>query len=288
MSGRGTRQEAARRLASLLAEAGVQPAVAVIAGSGLGALAERVAVTRRAAMDEVLGIAAPPVDGHARELLLGYWAGVPVLLFLGRYHLYQGLSAAEVAAPVAALAGSSVRALVVTNAAGGIDERLQPGDLMLITDHLSLPGLAGQSPLIPPLSGAGVEFVSMRDAYDPELRALARQAASELGLPLQEGVYAMVAGPSYETAAELRMLRLLGAQAVGMSTAPEVVMARAVGLRVLGLSVITNRAVPEEAVMPSHEEVLEAGRRAGPLLARLIERLLPSLAQTAGGRDRLD
>ncbi len=287
MSGRGSQQEAARRLAPLLAEAGVQPAVAVIAGSGLGALAERVEVVRREAMDEVLGVAAPPVGGHARELLLGRWAGVPVLLFLGRYHLYQGLSAAEVATPVAALAGSGVRALVVTNAVGGIDERLQPGDLMLITDHLFLPGLAGQSPLIPPPSQTGIEFVSMRDAYDLELRALARKAAGELGLPLKEGVYAMVAGPSYETTAELRMLRLLGAQAVGMSTAPEVVMARALGLRVLGISVITNRAVPEEATPPSHEEVLEAGKRAAPLLARLIEQLLPGLVERTTAHDTL-
>lgn len=287
MNGGSTRQGVARRLAPLLAEAGVQPAVAVIAGSGLGALAERVEVVRREAMDEVLGVAAPPVGGHARELLLGYWVGVPVLLFLGRYHLYQGLSAAEVATPVAALAGSSVRALVVTNASGGIDERLQPGDLMLITDHLFLPGLAGQSPLIPPPSQTGIEFVSMRDAYDLELRALARQAAGELGLPLKEGVYAMVAGPSYETAAELRMLRLLGAQAVGMSTAPEVVMARSLGLRVLGLSVITNRAVPEEATPPSHEEVLEAGKRVGPLLARLIEQLLPGLVERTAAHDKL-
>ncbi|MCM8748461.1 purine-nucleoside phosphorylase [Thermomicrobiaceae bacterium CFH 74404] len=279
--------EAARRLASLCAGAGVQPRVAVIAGSGLGALAERVEVARREEMDRVLGVAAPPVGGHARELLLGSWAGVPVLLFLGRYHLYQGLSAAEVATPVAALAGSTVRALVVTNAAGGIDERLQPGDLMLIADHLFLPGLAGQSPLIRPSSQAGIEFVPMRDAYDPELRALARQVASELGLPMREGVYAMVAGPSYETSAELRMLRLLGAQAVGMSTAPEVVMARALGIRVLGISVITNRAVPEETKAPSHEEVLEAGRRAGPLLARLIEQLLPGLVESTTARDTL-
>ncbi len=275
---RPSRAVAARRLASLLTEAGIRPAVALIAGSGLGDLAERVQVVRRDSMDEVLGISAPAVGGQARELLVGSWAGVPVLVFLGRYHLYQGLPATEVAAPVLALQGSGARVLVVTNAAGGLDPRLQPGDLMLINDHLFLPGLAGQSPLIPPLAPSAVEFVSMRDAYDPQLRDLARRAAVELGISLYEGVYAMVAGPSFETAAELRMLRLLGAHAVGMSTAPEVVMARALGLRVLGLSVITNRAVPEEATVPSHEEVLEAGKRAAPLLARLIERVLPALA----------
>ncbi len=256
----------------------MRPAVALIAGSGLGGLAERIEVVRRDSMDEVLGVSAPAVGGQARELLVGSWAGVPVLVFLGRYHLYQGLPAAEVAAPVRALHGSGARVLVVTNAAGGLDQRLQPGDLMLINDHLFLPGLAGQSPLIPPRMPGPVEFVSMRDAYDPQLRELTRRAAAELGISLYEGVYAMVAGPSFETAAELRMLRLLGAHAVGMSTAPEVVMARAVGLRVLGLSVITNRAVPEEATVPSHEEVLEAGKRASPLLARLIERVLPALA----------
>jgi purine-nucleoside phosphorylase len=273
---RASGSEATRRLASLLAEAEIRPVLALITGSGLGGLIERVEVRWRVSLDELVGVAPPAVRGHARELVLGVWAGVPVLAFHGRYHLYQGLSAADVAAPVEMLEGSGVRTLVVTNAAGGIDERFQPGDLMLIADHLYLPGLAGRSPLVPPRSST-VQFVSMRDAYDPQLRDVARQVAAVIGITLYEGVYAMVAGPSFETPAELRMLRLLGAQAVGMSTAPEVVMARALGLRVLGISVITNRAVPEEASVPTHQEVLEAGERAGPALARLLEHMLPSL-----------
>jgi len=267
---------ATERLASLLAEAKVRPVIALITGSGLGGLIERVEVRRRVSLDELLGVEPPAVRGHLRELVLGLWAGVPMLAFHGRYHLYQGLTAAEVAAPVAMLEGSGVRTLVVTNAAGGIDERFQPGDLMLIADHLYLPGLTGRSPLVPPRSSV-VQFVSMRDAYDPELRAKARQVARAIGITLHEGVYAMVAGPSFETPAELRMLRLMGAHAVGMSTAPEVVMARALGLRVLGLSVITNRAIPEEPTVPTHEEVLEAGQQAGPALAQLLEHMLPSL-----------
>lgn len=270
-------------LPSLLREAGIDPVVAIIAGSGLGVLAESISVRVRASMDEVLGVDAPGVRGHARQLLVGTWAGVPVLLYQGRYHLYQGLPAPAVAAPVSALKGSSARALIVTNAAGGIDDALHPGDLMLITDHLYLPGIAGHSPLIPPPSSGVVEFVAMRDAYDPTLRAMARRAAEDIGLRLREGVYAMVAGPSFETPAELRMLRLLGAQAVGMSTAPEVVMARSLGLRVLGVSLITNRAVPEEAVAPTHGEVLEVGARSGPALARLIERVLPEIAACVSG-----
>lgn len=233
-------------------------------------------VVERAEMDATVGIAAARVSGHAREVWIGVLAGRPLVLLLGRYHLYQGLTPSQVAAPIRALEGTGVRTVVLTNAAGGINLSFQIGDLMLITDHVNLPGLAGQTPLMPPIGGE-VEFVPMRDAYAPTLRAAAREAASAAGVMLREGVYAMVAGPSYETAAELRMLRMMGADAVGMSTVPEVLAARAMGMDVLGISTITNRAVPEEDVTPSHEEVLREGARATASLRRLLTELVPRL-----------
>ncbi len=265
------------RFRAFLAETGLAPSTAIVLGSGLGDLAGRLEGGARAGMDDLLAMEAAPVAGHAREVVVGRWREQPVLLFLGRYHLYQGLTATQCAAPIRALAGTSVRRVILTNAAGGLNPAFQVGDLMLIADHLNFPGLAGHSPLVPPPAGVPVTFVSLRDAYDPGLRRLAWAAAERAGLAVREGVYAMVVGPSYETAAELRMLRAAGADAVGMSTVPEVVMARALGIDVLAISTITNRAVPEEAAPPSHEEVLREGRRAAERLACLLESLLPEL-----------
>lgn len=260
----------------LIADSGLAPRTALVLGSGLAEVAAALEVAARADMDTVVGLRAAAVAGHAREVLVGELAGTPVVLFLGRYHFYQGLTMAQVVAPIAALAGTGVERVILTNAAGGINPEFQVGDLMLLRDHLNLPGLAGHSPLIPP-PGDTVAFVPMRDAYSPALRAVAHEAASALGLSLHEGVYAMVAGPSYETAAELRMLRTLGADAVGMSTVPEAVMARALGLDVLAISTITNRAVPDEDVTADHEEVLREGQRAAASLTRLLTELLPRL-----------
>lgn len=264
-------------LNALLVASGLSPRVALVIGSGLAPVVAELDVAARAAMDDLFRVQVPAVPGHAREVVVGRFAGVPILVYLGRYHLYQGLTAADVAAPIRALQGTPVRRLVLTNAAGGLDPGFQVGDLMLIRDHLNLPGLAGQSPLIPP-RGAEVDFIPMRDAYSPELRELAQEAARAVGVSLREGVYAMVAGPSYETAAELRFLRAAGADAVGMSTVPEVVMARAIGLDVLALSTITNRAVADEPATPSHEEVVREGARAAERLAAVLRELLPRLA----------
>jgi len=263
-------------LHALLAASGLAPRVALVIGSGLAPVVAELDVAARAGMDELFGLRVPGVAGHAREVVVGRFAGVPILVYLGRYHLYQGLTAAEVAAPIRALEGTPVRYLVLTNAAGGLDPAFAVGELMLIRDHLYLPGLAGQSPLIPP-RGAEVDFIPMRDAYAPELRELAHSAARAVGVSFREGVYAMVAGPSYETAAELRFLRAIGADAVGMSTVPEVVMARAIALDVLAISTITNRAVADEPATPSHEEVVREGARAAERLSAVLGALLPRL-----------
>ncbi|MDW8060296.1 MAG: purine-nucleoside phosphorylase [Thermomicrobium sp.] len=273
-------ERAAERAAELASTHRLAPAAFVVLGSGLAGLPEGFVAERHVPLDEVTGIAAPPVPGHARELVLGHWDGVPVWLCLGRYHLYQGLTAAEVAAPVFMLARLPVRTVVLTNAAGGLNPAYEPGDLVIVRDHLFVPGLAGNHPLVPP--AGPVRFFSLRDAYDPALRLVVRQAAADRGLTLQEGTYAMVAGPTFETPAELRWLRAAGADLVGMSTVPEVVMARALGLPVVALSVVTNRAVPEEPLVPTHEEVTAVGAAARPTLFALLRAALPAL--TGGQR----
>jgi purine-nucleoside phosphorylase len=272
-------EQAAERAARLAAEHRLVPQVVLILGSGLAGIPEDLAVVHRAALDAVTGIGAPAVPGHARQLVLARWHGVPVWLCLGRYHLYQGLSAAEVAAPIAMLAQLPVRAVVLTNAAGGLNPVIEPGDLVLIRDHLAVPALAGQHPLVPP--AGPVHFFSLRDAYDPELRFALRKAAAAQGILLREGTYAWVSGPTYETPTELRWLRLAGADLVGMSTVPEVIMARALGLRVVALSVVTNRAVPEEPLVPTHAEVTRVGEAARPQLFALLRAALPVLASQA-------
>ncbi len=276
-------ERAAERAAALAARTGLVPSVFIVLGSGLGALPPEIAVAARVPLDEVTGLTAPAVAGHARELVLAHWDGQPVWLCLGRYHLYQGLTAAQVAAPIAMLARLPVRCVVLTNAAGGLDPSLEPGDLVVIRDHLAVPGLAGQHPLVPP--AGPVRFFSLRDTYDAELRDRLRAAAESCGIEVREGTYAWVAGPTFETPAELRWLRLAGADLVGMSTVPEAIMARALGFRVAALSVVTNRAVPDEPLVPTHEEVTVVGERVRPRLFALLRAALPSLAavERAGG-----
>ncbi len=204
--------------------------------------------------------------------------GQDVAILHGRVHLYEGYSAGEVAFPVRLLSALGCRVLIVTNTAGGLNPAYQPGDLMLIADHIFLPGMSGASPLFgeddPEL---GARFVPLAMAYDWQLRQLARGAAEATGLQLHEGVYVMVAGPHYETPAELRLLRALGGDAVGMSTCPEVVAARQLGLRVLGISAIANAANGGENHSLSHEQVLAGGAVAEPKLASLLAALLPRL-----------
>jgi purine-nucleoside phosphorylase len=261
--------EAARRLC----DDGDDPSVGLILGSGLSLLAERIADRRDLDYDRLPGYPkAGEVAGHAGQLSVGYLEGVRVLAFRGRRHRYQGVSARDAAYPARLAAALGCRRLVVTNAAGGLSPSLGAGDVMLITDHLNL---TGDSPLVGwPGPSGGTPFVPMGDAYDPELGALARDVAAEQGLDLTEGVYAGLLGPQYETPAEVEMLRRLGADAVGMSTVPEVIAARALELSVLGISLITNVAGGSDL---SHDEVLEVGAKAADSLADLVIGILGRL-----------
>jgi purine-nucleoside phosphorylase len=236
----------------------LQPEVAIILGSGLGDLATEVRNATAIPYEEIPHFARSTVIGHAGRLLLGTLAGRSVVVMQGRFHFYEGYPPQVLTLPVRVMSALGARTLLVTNAAGGINPAYRPGDFMLISDHINLPGLAGANPLLGPNDERfGERFPPLARAYDASLRSLARLAAAQTpGLTLHEGVYAMVGGPSYETGAELRFLRAVGADAVGMSTAPEVVVARHVGMRVLGISLVTNAATGAETEEVKHEEVL--------------------------------
>ncbi len=247
---------------------GRRPAVAIVLGSGLGGLADRVAGAVRIPYAEVPGFPPARVEGHRGELVLGSLAGVPVVVQSGRSHLYEGHDAATVALPVRVFAELGAGTLVVTNAAGGVRRSFAPGTLMLIADHLNL---TGRSPLVGEVLAGEPRFPDMTAPYDAGLRALAREGAAALGLRLEEGIYAGLLGPAYETAAEVRWLERIGADAVGMSTVTEVIAARARGLRCLGFSLVTNPAAGLGAKPLSHVEVMETAGRAGGDLVRLVE-----------------
>jgi purine-nucleoside phosphorylase len=243
-----------------------RPAVGVVLGSGLGAFAERV---RGVAVgyEAIPGLPRPTVAGHGGVLTVGR----DVAVMAGRVHYYEGHEPDDVVLPVFLLARLGVRTLVVTNAAGGINRAYAPGDLVLIRDHLNLQGV---NPLRGPDHGPGPRFPDMSAAYSPRLRALAREAA---GSPLAEGVYAALAGPCYETPAEIQMLAALGADLVGMSTVPEVIAARSLGLEVLGVSCVTNMAAGILEQPLDHAEVTARGREAAPRFARLLAGTLRAL-----------
>jgi purine-nucleoside phosphorylase len=216
------------------------------------------------------------VAGHAGELVAGLVGGRPVLILAGRVHAYEGFSHRDVTILLRAVFRVGIETVVLTNAAGGLNPDYEPGDLMLMSDHINL---SGDNPLFGPnVDALGPRFPALTDAYDPELAAKARAAAERTGIPLREGVYVMLAGPSYETRAELRMLRGLGADAVGMSTVLEVIVARHAGVRVLAISLITNKATPDVEVGATHEEVIEVGRIGAARLATLLGSLLPEIA----------
>ena len=236
-----------------------RPSIGIILGSGLSAFASRVRGAS-VALATIPGMPKPTVEGHGGVLTVGR----EVAVIAGRAHYYEGNEGDDVVMPVYLLHRLGVRILVVTNAAGGINRSYAPGDLVLISDHLNL---AGFNPLRGPDAGPGPRFPDMSAAYSPRLRALARQAA---GAPIAEGVYAALAGPSYETPAEIRMLAALGADLVGMSTVPEVIAAASLGIELLGISCVTNMAAGILAQPLLHAEVLEWGREAAPRFARLL------------------
>ena len=250
--------------------AGLRPRALLTLGSGLGAVAEELDDPLLVPFDQ-LGLPGPTVPGHAGRFVAGRLGDVPVVVQQGRLHLYEGVTPADVTACVRAAADAGVDTFVVTNAAGGLAPRLRPGDLLAISDHLNL---TGASPLVG--GGGPPAFVDMTGAYDAELLAAAHQAAADAGERLAEGVYAGLVGPAYETPAEVRMLRTLGADVVGMSTVLEVIQARALGLRVAGFSLVTNVHRPG-GTATDHAEVLAVSAGAGHRLAAVIRRLLASL-----------
>ena len=246
---------------------GGTPDVLVVLGSGLGGLTEAVANPHVIPFHELPGFPSAGVAGHGSRFVAGELEGRKVLVQAGRFHFYEGHPASVVVGPVRVAARLGVERAVFTNAAGGIDARFGPGTLMLIEDHLNF---MGRSPLVGPVMEGEVRFPDMSTAYDAQFRELARRVALKRGIALERGVYAGVLGPNYETPAEIRMLGRMGATAVGMSTVPEVIVARARGMRVLAVSLITNAAAGISLDELSHEEVLEAGREAAPQLEALI------------------
>ena len=249
---------------------GLIPRLGVVLGSGLGGLADEIEDAAAIPFAELPGWPAATAPGHAGRLILGRLAGVPVAALQGRFHLYEGHPVGLVVQPVLLMGRLGAPVVVLTNASGGVNPTYGAGTLMLIRDHLNLTGL---NPLIGPNDDAlGPRFPDMVDAWDPDLRALLRRASSEAGVRVEEGVYAQLLGPNYETPAEVRMLQILGASAVGMSTVVEAIAARWAGLRVAGISLVTNAGAGITGEPLTHAEVLAAGEAAGPQMRSLVRR----------------
>jgi purine-nucleoside phosphorylase len=265
--------EAARY--ALAKAAGRAPRVAVVLGSGLGGVADAVRNSVEIPYSEIPHFVKSTVHGHDGKLIIGSCGGVDVVLMKGRVHFYEGYSMEEVTLPVRVFSLMGIRSLILTNAAGGTAPHLSPGSLMAITDHINL---MGENPLRGPNDDRfGPRFLDMTAAYTPAYLEAAHEAAREIGLVLLEGVYMGLRGPSYETPAEIRMMRKLGGDAVGMSTVPETIVARHCGMKVLAISCITNVAAGLTSAEIDHSEVMEVGARAGKQLAELIVRVIPQI-----------
>ncbi|MFL5611935.1 MAG: purine-nucleoside phosphorylase [Gemmatimonadaceae bacterium] len=260
-----------------------RPAVAIILGSGLGGLSKRISNAVRIPFDDIPGFPRATVAGHEGAVFLGDLGGREVVALSGRFHLYEGHTSALAAFPVRVFHALGALELFVSNAAGGISPKLAVGDLMAIADHLNL---MGTNPLVGQQQEEDIRFPDMTDAYDPGLRRVLRTTAEKLGIQLREGVYAGLLGPSYETPSEVKMLRLLGADAVGMSTVPEVIVARALGMRVVGVSCITNAAAGVTGSALSHSEVLETTHRVSARFESLVTEFLSrsGIPQTSAAR----
>jgi purine-nucleoside phosphorylase len=247
------------------------PRIGLILGTGLGSLADEVVSPVILPYSEIPFWPLSTVAGHKGRLVIGKLAGQQVMVLQGRVHYYEGYSMAQVTLPVRIMQRLGVEILIVTNAAGAINPGFEPGDVMLITDHISMIGMAGLNPLRGPnIDMLGERFPDMSQAYDRNLMTLAREASRSAGVPLREGVYIGLSGPSFETPADLRFLRDIGADSVGMSTVPEVIVARHARIRVLGLSGISNKANLDGDTITTHEEVLQAGLILVPKLKQII------------------
>lgn len=256
----------------------LHPKTAIILGSGLGSLADQVQDAKTILYKDIPYWPVSTVQGHAGRLLLGTLENVPVMVMQGRTHYYEGFPMDVITFPVRVMERMQIPSLIVTNAAGAIHPDFKPGDVMLITDHLSLIGMTGFNPLRGPnLDEFGERFPDMSQAYDRTYMQTVRKIAKAKGIPLREGVYACLSGPSFETPADLRFLRTIGADAVGMSTVPEVIVARHGRMHVLGLSGISNKANLDGNTETSHEEVLEAGKIIAPKLQLIIQGFLKTL-----------
>lgn len=252
--------------------AALLPELGIILGTGLGGLAKEIAVEAEVAYADIPGFPLSTVETHAGKLLLGRMGTRPVVAMQGRFHRYEGYDLQQVTFPVRVLHALGARTLVVSNACGGMNPLWGPGDLVLLSDHINL---LGDNPLVGPNDERfGPRFPDMSAPYDPELRALARTIALELGIALREGVYVAVPGPNLETRAEYRMLRALGADVVGMSTVPEVIVAGHQGMRTIGLSIITDQCLPDALEPANLERIIATAGRAEPVLTRLITALV--------------
>lgn len=259
------------------ARAPLQPKLGIVLGSGLGSFARKVEQATAIPYSQIPHFPQSTVPGHSGRLMIGTIGGVPVAVMQGRVHAYEGYSSEEVTFPIRVLSRLGVKTLVLTNAAGGINPAFRQGQLVLISDHINLTGRN-------PIAGAhdarfGPRFFDMSDAYSAQLRAVAKDAAKDIDLDLEEGVYLSVLGPSFETPAEIRAFRTMGADLVGMSTVQETIVARQMGIEVLGISCVTNLAAGIQATPLSHEEVLEAGRAVEARLAELLTRLVAGMRE---------
>jgi purine-nucleoside phosphorylase len=261
----------------ILAKTKLRPKIALVLGSGLGSFADEFGRAVKIPYAKIPHFPRSTAIGHAGQLVVGTFAGIPVAGMQGRVHLYEGYSAKDVAFPVRVFARLGVRAVILTNAAGGINQEFSQGCLVTLKDHLNL---QGANPLTGPNEERfGTRFPDMSQAYDREFRRFAAEEGKRLGLPQHEGVYAALAGPTYETPAEIRCLRTIGADLVGMSTVPEVIAARHAGLRVLGISCVTNMAAGIVDRPINHKEVLETGERVKGQFIALLQALLPRIAE---------
>lgn len=260
------------------ARADISPRIGLILGSGLSDFAESVENPTYIPFGDLPHWPISTVKGHSGRLVLGQLEGQDVFVMQGRIHFYEGYTMSQVTLPVRVMQRLGVEIMIVTNAAGGIADDFYPGDVMLITDHINMPGLVGENPLHGPnIDELGPRFPDMTQAYDPELLKLARKIAKENDVPLHEGVYMGLSGPSFETPAELRFMKMIGADSVGMSTVPEVVVARHGGMRVMGLSGISNKAHTDPQFVASHDDVLEAGKQIVPKMETIIRGVLRAI-----------
>jgi purine-nucleoside phosphorylase len=277
-----TQSDYDRAIEAIQSRVTLQPTIGLVLGSGLGGLADTLADRVAIPGDVIPGWPLSTVEGHSGQLVFGRLEGQTVVAQQGRAHFYEGYTLQQVTFPIRVMQRMGVQTLILTNAAGGLNPAYRVGDVMMLSDHINFVGMAGNNPLVGPNdSSFGPRFVGMSQTYDAALRQLAREAAEAEDVPLHEGVYVCLAGPTFETPAEIRMLRLLGGDAVGMSTAHEVVVARHAGMRVLACSGITNQTIDtvDSDREVNHQEVLDAGEVLVPRLTAILRGVLRALAK---------